>query len=271
GQRREEGEVLERPPDAELRDPMGRQPEDRTAVEADITLVGRGEAAQAVEERRLAGAVRADEADDLPRVHVEGDGVEREDAAEADGEVTNGQDWHREIRSVYGTRTRKTKKPRPPCLPELEEVAVPHREIEVLDPDPAATAGRQVVHARAVEHDGLSRQPRERSMDAIEIRIEAVDRNQTEPAVFERRPRDRGLRLPDGSMTVESPAEVRQPGQDPHLNLADAGLRQRRCSPIHGERVLVGKREESEILLLTEYAYAVDEPPEDPPVPMLRG
>src|SRR5437773_1758038 len=163
GQRREEGEVLERPPDAELRDPMGRQPEDRTAVEADITLVGRGEAAQAVEERRLAGAVRADEADDLPRVHVEGDGVEREDAAEADGEVTNGQDWHREIRSVYGTRTRKTKKPRPPCLPELEEVAVPHREIEVLDPDPAATAGRQVVHARAVEHDGLSRQPRERS------------------------------------------------------------------------------------------------------------
>ena len=35
--------------------------------------------------------------------------------------------------------------------------------------------------------------------------------------------------------------------------------------------MLVGKREESEILLLTEYAHAVDEPPEDPPVPMLRG
>src|SRR3989442_7421814 len=94
GQRREEREVLERPPDAERRDAMGRQPEDRAAVEADVASVGRVEAAQAVEERRLAGAVRADEADDRSLVHVERDGVEREDAPETDREVVNGQDRH---------------------------------------------------------------------------------------------------------------------------------------------------------------------------------
>src|SRR5207245_4805 len=41
GQRREEREVLERPPDAERRDAMGRQPEDRAAVEADVASRGR--------------------------------------------------------------------------------------------------------------------------------------------------------------------------------------------------------------------------------------
>src|SRR5207245_290246 len=71
-----------------------RRPEDRRAVEEAVAPVGRVEARQAVEERRLAGAVRADEADDLPFVHVEGDRLERDDAAEANGEVTNGQDWH---------------------------------------------------------------------------------------------------------------------------------------------------------------------------------
>src|SRR5207249_1662479 len=73
---------------------VGRQPGDRAAVEADVASVGSVEAAQAVEERRLAGAVRADEADDLSLVHIERDGVEREDAPEADREVVNGQDWH---------------------------------------------------------------------------------------------------------------------------------------------------------------------------------
>src|SRR5439155_19411126 len=92
--RREGGEVLEGPPDAELRDPVRRQREDRTAVEKEVGLVGRVEGRQAVEEGHVAGAVRDDEADDLPFVHVEGDRLERDDAAEANGKVTNGQDWH---------------------------------------------------------------------------------------------------------------------------------------------------------------------------------
>ena len=91
GQRREEREVLERPPDAERRDAMGRQPEDRAAVEADVASVGRVEAAQAVEERRLAGAVRADEADDGAALDVEAEPVEGDDAAEVNREIAHAQ------------------------------------------------------------------------------------------------------------------------------------------------------------------------------------
>src|SRR5207253_4051139 len=64
----------------------------RAVPEADVSALRRVEPAQAVEERRLAGAVRPDEADDLPLAHVERDAVERDDATEADGEVANGED-----------------------------------------------------------------------------------------------------------------------------------------------------------------------------------
>ena len=47
----------------------------------------RHEAADRVEQRRLAGAVRADEADHLAGLGVEVDGVDRDDAAEANGEA----------------------------------------------------------------------------------------------------------------------------------------------------------------------------------------
>ena len=51
----------------------------------------RVEARQAIEQRGLAGAVRADEAEDLPRLEIEGHAVERHDAAEAHGDVANRQ------------------------------------------------------------------------------------------------------------------------------------------------------------------------------------
>ena len=53
----------------------------------DPALAERVEARQAVEHRRLAGAVRADEADDVAARDGERDAVERDDAAEADGHV----------------------------------------------------------------------------------------------------------------------------------------------------------------------------------------
>src|SRR5207249_2273929 len=48
-------------------------------------------AAQAVEERRLAGAVRADETDDRAALDIEREPVEGDDAAEADGQLAHSQ------------------------------------------------------------------------------------------------------------------------------------------------------------------------------------
>ena len=78
----EEGEVLEGSADAEIGDAVGRRPQQRAALEEDVALVRGVEAAEAIEKGGLAGAVGADQADDLPLVDVEGDAVESDDAAE---------------------------------------------------------------------------------------------------------------------------------------------------------------------------------------------
>jgi hypothetical protein len=56
-------------------------------VERDRAAVAFVEARQAVEERGLAGAVRSDQTDDLPRIDAERDAVQRDDAAEANGDI----------------------------------------------------------------------------------------------------------------------------------------------------------------------------------------
>ena len=61
------------------------------ALEQDVAAVGRVEAAEAIEERGLAGAVGADQAGDLAGKDVEGDAVERDDAAEADRDVAHAE------------------------------------------------------------------------------------------------------------------------------------------------------------------------------------
>ena len=55
----------------QLRDLVRRQPDDALAVEEDVAAVGRVDAGDEVEERRLARAVRADEAHDLAVADVE--------------------------------------------------------------------------------------------------------------------------------------------------------------------------------------------------------
>src|SRR5437762_11821304 len=90
-ERREEREVLEGAADAEGGDAVRRQPQQRAAAEADVAALRRVEPAQAIEERRLPGAVGADEPDDLAVGHVERDAVERDNAPEAHGEVADGQ------------------------------------------------------------------------------------------------------------------------------------------------------------------------------------
>src|SRR5213595_2243048 len=72
GERREQREVLEGAADAEVGDAVRRQRQQRAVAEADVPPLWRVEPAQAVEQRRLAGAVGADEPDDLALGHVEG-------------------------------------------------------------------------------------------------------------------------------------------------------------------------------------------------------
>ena len=74
--------VLERAADADLGDPVRRARQDARAFHQDVAGGRLVEPGQAVEERGLAGAVRADQAEDSALVHVERHAVQRDDAAE---------------------------------------------------------------------------------------------------------------------------------------------------------------------------------------------
>ncbi len=87
--RAEQREVLERPGDAQARDLVLAQPLDGAALEADRAALRPVEARQAVEERGLAGAVRADQTADFTARDVEIDVVERDDAAESDRQASD--------------------------------------------------------------------------------------------------------------------------------------------------------------------------------------
>src|SRR5205085_1046654 len=87
GHRVEELDVLERARDAAPDDPVRRRAEEAPAGQAELAGVGPVEAGDNVEERRLAGAVRPDQPDDLVLARVERDTVEGDDAAEAPADV----------------------------------------------------------------------------------------------------------------------------------------------------------------------------------------
>src|SRR5687768_1976059 len=87
GERRPERDVLEGARDPALDDSVHRRAEQIVAVEDDAALVGFVQAGDHVERGRLPGAVGADQADDLAGGDVEGHAVERDDAAEATGDV----------------------------------------------------------------------------------------------------------------------------------------------------------------------------------------
>src|SRR5215469_7191282 len=79
-----EGKILKRAADAERRDPMPRQAQERPSFELDAAGAGMIEPRKAVEERGLAGTVRADQPANLPAFDDEGNVVERDDPAEVD-------------------------------------------------------------------------------------------------------------------------------------------------------------------------------------------
>ena len=94
GHRPEELDVLERPRDPLPHDLVGRRLEDRGAVEQHFARVRLVEPGDDVEGRRLAGAVRPDQPGDVPFLDVERDAVERDDSAEAQGDVPYLEEGH---------------------------------------------------------------------------------------------------------------------------------------------------------------------------------
>jgi hypothetical protein len=87
----EQRQVLERAADADLGDAMARHRQQRPAVEHDRAALAVVQAADAVEQRGLAGAVRPDQPDDAPGRDVERHAVERDDAAEAYPDLLHSQ------------------------------------------------------------------------------------------------------------------------------------------------------------------------------------
>src|SRR5262249_4722292 len=99
GLRGEERQVLERAADPEPGDPVRGLGQERSAFEVDRARRGRVEPAQAVEQGRLARAVRPDQTHDLSGLDVERDPVQCDDSAEPDRDVTNAEDGHLDLRA----------------------------------------------------------------------------------------------------------------------------------------------------------------------------
>ncbi len=87
----EQRKILEGAANAQVGDAVTRQALERLTIEHDRAALEVVQPGQAVEQRRLSGAVGADQADDLARVHVEGNAVEGDDTAEAHADVQDGQ------------------------------------------------------------------------------------------------------------------------------------------------------------------------------------
>src|SRR5215472_12060616 len=68
---------------------MRRAIEQRAALEEDLAPVRRVDAAQAVEQRRLARAVRTNQPEDLALFDLEGDPVERDNPAKPQRDIAN--------------------------------------------------------------------------------------------------------------------------------------------------------------------------------------
>ncbi len=76
-------------------DAVRRHVGDVGAVEYELAAGRLVDAAHQVEDRGLAGAVGADDGEDLALVDVEGDAVDGLDAAEVDREAVDGEEAHR--------------------------------------------------------------------------------------------------------------------------------------------------------------------------------
>src|SRR5207245_10786892 len=85
-------DVLERPGDPERGGLVRLRSRDVPPLEDDVAVRRREYAGDRVEQRGLPGAVRPDEREDLAALHIEGDVVDRDEAAEPLGDVVDAQD-----------------------------------------------------------------------------------------------------------------------------------------------------------------------------------
>jgi hypothetical protein len=74
---------------ADLGDPVWRTRQDALAFHQDVAGARLIESGEAIEQRRLAGAVGPDQPEDFALVHVERHAIQRDDAAEHDADVAN--------------------------------------------------------------------------------------------------------------------------------------------------------------------------------------
>src|SRR5207244_13288756 len=88
---REQRDVLEGAADADVTDAMRRARENARTFHQDVALARLVEPAQAIEQGGLAGAVRADQSKDLAAALIQRDVVKRNDAAEHNAHLANGQ------------------------------------------------------------------------------------------------------------------------------------------------------------------------------------
>src|SRR3954469_5108343 len=87
GELGEELHALEGASNPESGSTVDRQPAEVDALERHPSTVGTNEAEQAVEQRRLAGPVRSDQADSLALTDVEADVAQRRDASKPLGDA----------------------------------------------------------------------------------------------------------------------------------------------------------------------------------------
>src|SRR5438309_11495189 len=78
------------------------EPEQLLVFETNASVRWLVETADAVEQRRLPGAVGSDQSNDLPGVNVERDRLQRRHAAERNADVRNGQERRRFCGHVLG-------------------------------------------------------------------------------------------------------------------------------------------------------------------------
>src|SRR6266540_5063609 len=104
----EEADVLVRARDAEPRDLVPAQLVDDLPFEQDLPLVDPVPAGDAVEERRLAGPIRADHAHDGFRLDLQVQVADRDEPAEPLGDALGDELWH----DPAPTRSR-AERPRP--------------------------------------------------------------------------------------------------------------------------------------------------------------
>src|SRR5579883_171865 len=170
----EDAAVLERAGEAERRDRFRRQALDRAPGETDLAAVQPFEAADHVERRRLAGAVRPDQADKLALADRKVERLDRDDAAEPAREPANvEQRRHRLDRTQQALRPEADQQQQNDAVDQNAIFSSDSKQLGQSDQrDRADNRAKHIPHAAENDH-GQSEQ-RELRIErlVVQVRIE---------------------------------------------------------------------------------------------------